>query len=162
MPSGCCGVSASELRAMAPKPAKKRWMRLGWLLLLFGINACDRREARAPEEAGYRVFADAVRRGDSAAAWANLSQETQALMNAKAKAISEASKGVVKNEPALMMFQSGIRPPPLGDVKMIESDGGAAVLEGSATGEPHRIRMVREGGRWVVDLSDIFREAKQP
>jgi hypothetical protein len=151
---------------MAPKPAKKHWMRLGWvllhLLLLFGMNACDRREARAPEELGYRVFADAVRRGDSAAAWANLSQETQALMNAKAKAISEASKGVVKNEPALMMFQSGIRPPPLGDVKMIESDGGAAMLEGSATGEAQRIRMVREGGRWVVDLSDIFREAKQP
>ncbi len=137
-------------------------MRPGWLLLLLAICACDRRELRAPEEVGYRAFAEAVRRSDAPTAWGAVSLKTKSLMEARANAISEASKGGVKSDPALMMFQSGTHGPALEGVKVLESDGGVAVLEVNAAGETHRIHMVRESGRWVVDLSDIFREANQP
>ena len=136
-------------------------MRLGWLVVI-GICACERNAPRPPEELAYRTFAEAVRRGDSAAAWGGLSQTTQRLMEAKAKAVSEASNGAVKNEPALMMFQSGTRPAPLGEVKVLESDGGTTVILVTSSGENHHVVMVREGDRWAVDLSAILREANQP
>jgi hypothetical protein len=137
-------------------------MRLWWLLI-GGICACERPAARRPEELAYRAFAEAVRRGDPAAAWGTLSQRTRQLMEAKAKVVSEASAGVVKDEPALMLFQSGTRPAPTGEVKVVESDGGTAVIEVSVSGRPHRVVMVRESDRWMVDLSDVLHEeANQP
>jgi len=84
-------------------------------------------------------------------------------MEAKAKVVSEASAGVVKNEPALMLFQSGTRPSPAGEVRVLESDGGTAVIEVSVSGRPQRVVMVRESDRWMVDLSDVLHEeANQP
>ena len=155
-------MSGSELRASALKPSKKPSMRL-WCLLLGGIFACERPVARSQEELAYRAFAEAVRRGDSTAAWAALSQRTRRLMEAKSKAVSDASRGVVKDEPALMLFQSGTRPPPAGDVKIVESDGGTAVIEVSVDGQAHHLVMVRESDRWVVDLFDVLqKEANQP
>ena len=130
-------------------------MRFGWSLFC-GLLACQFSSNRAPEELGYRVFVEAVQRGDLAAAWGSLSEKTRHLMEARAKAVADASKGAVKEEPALMLFQSGIRPAPAGDVKVLESDGGTAVIEVNARGVSHHIVMVRESGRWVVDLSDIF------
>lgn len=155
-------LHGSELRARTLKPAKKSPMRLWWLLI-GGIFACERPAARRPEELAYQAFAEAVRRGDSAAAWGTLSQRTRQLMEAKAKVVSEASAGVVKDEPALMLFQSGTRPSPAGEVRVLESDGGTAVIEVSVSGRPHRVVMVRESDRWMVDLSDVLHEeANQP
>ena len=58
-----------------------------------------------------------------------------------------------KNEPELMLMQSGIRETPVGEVKQRSLAGDSAELEVSGTGGPQRVAMVREGGRWVVDLS---------
>lgn len=132
-------------------------MRLGTLtVMLLGCWACDRPPVRSPEELAYRSFAEAVRRGDATAAWRGLSRPTQDRMKARAKEISLASQGLIKDEPALMMFQAGVRPALTGDVKVLESDGGRAVLEVLTAGEPHHIVMVREEDQWVVELSGIF------
>lgn len=150
------------MRASTHKTGMKPPMRLWWLLL-GGICACERPAVRRQEELAYRAFVEAVRRGDSTTAWGALSQRTKQLMAAKSKIVSEASMGVVKDEPALMLFQSGTRPAPTGEVKVLESDGGTAVIEVSLSGRPHQIVMVRESDRWVVDLSDVLqREANQP
>jgi hypothetical protein len=58
-----------------------------------------------------------------------------------------------------MLLQSGTRPAPVGDVRLLGADGGAATLEvGSPTG-PQRVEMKLEGDHWVVELSDILRES---
>jgi hypothetical protein len=136
-------------------------MRLVGLTFLF-LVACERPAPNTPV-ASYRTFAEALRRGDSKTAWAQLSKPTQAVMEARAKKISEASRlpdpdaGVlIRNEPALMLFQSGNRPAPIGEVVLASSDAGAAVL---TVGSDHQsIAMVREGERWVVDLSATLQD----
>ena len=129
---------------------------LAALLGLVTLSACEKPAAATPE-AAYQAFAIALRRGDTKTAYAALSKSTREAVEARAKEISEASKGVVKNEPALMLFQSGTRPGPLGEVKVVEQNGDRAVLEVSGA----RVKMIKEdGGRWVVDLADLY-AAKQ-
>jgi hypothetical protein len=121
------------------------------LAALLGL-ACEKPAAATPE-AAYQRFALALRRGDTKTAYDALSKATREAVEARAKEISDASKGVVKNEPALMLFQSGTRPGPPGEVKVVEQTGDRAVLEVSGT----RVKMLKEdGGRWVVDLADLF------
>ena len=126
------------------------------LLLVTLLVACDRPAPRTPE-AGYRAFADAVRRGESKPAWAALSKGTQSRLEARSKAISEASKGLIRDEPALMLLQSGIRPAPSQEitVKTVTSDGGTATLEVAGNSGTQQITMIRDGDRWLVDLSDV-------
>ncbi|MEW6430558.1 MAG: hypothetical protein AB1730_03525 [Myxococcota bacterium] len=122
------------------------------IVALLTLSACEKPAAATPE-AAYNAFAVALRRGDTKAAYAALSKSTRALVEARSKTLSEASQGMVKDEPALMLFQSGTRPGPLGEVKVVEQSADRAVLEVSGT----RVTMVKEdGGRWVVDLSDLY------
>ena len=128
-----------------------------WLLVAVGVMACERPAPRTPV-AGYRAFAEAVRKSDARAAWAALSRPTRAAAEARAHAISAASGGVIKDDPALMIFQSGTRAAPAGEVSVVQSDGGAAVLEVATPAGPRRVAMVRDGEEWLVDLSDVFGE----
>ncbi len=137
-------------------------MRLAGLTLWVMLCACERAPAPSTPVGSYLGFAEALRRGDSKSAWASLSKPTQAAMEARARRISEASRlpgdgGVlIKNEPALMLFQSGNRPGPIGEVTLQSTDGGAALL---TVGAGHQaISMVREGERWVVDLSATLQD----
>jgi hypothetical protein len=138
-------------------------MRLAGFTLWFVLCACERPPAPNTPQGSYLSFAEALRRGDSKGAWGLLSKPTQAAMEARARRISEASRlpgadgGVlIKNEPALMLFQSGNRPGPIGEVALQSSDAGAAVL---TVGADHQaISMVREGERWVVDLSATLQD----
>ncbi len=139
---------------------KKRIMQL-WLLFAVGVMACERPGPRTPE-AGYRVFAEAVRKGDTHAAWTALSRPTRAAVEARAHAISAASGGLIKDDPALMLFQSGTRPAPAGEVTLVQSDGGTAVLEVAGPSGPRRIAMVRDGEAWLVDLSGAFPREPTP
>jgi hypothetical protein len=123
--------------------------------LLFALllaPGCARPPPSSPQ-AAYEAFATALRRGDARTAYASLSRSTQDAMTARSRAISEASGGVVRDEPALAMFQSGTRPAPLGEVTLVEESAGRAVLEVSGV----RVRMIQDdGGRWAVDLSDLY------
>jgi hypothetical protein len=128
------------------------------LVLTVSLGAgCDKPAPHTPE-AGYRAFAEALRRGDSRTAWSSLSSASRAVVEARSKAISEASKGVIKDDPALMLLQSGTRPAPVGQVKLLGSDGGTAVLEVTSGAVVQQVQMVRDGDLWVVELSDILRE----
>jgi hypothetical protein len=133
-----------------------------WLVLILVVAACDRPAPRTPE-AGYRTFAEALRRGESKAAWACLSKPTQALMEAKAKELFEATRGLIRNEPALLLFQTGMRPGAVGEVSVVSTDGGTAVLQvAGSDSSSTQVTMQRDGDRWLVDLSDILQEKKAP
>lgn len=118
------------------------------LLLL----ACQSPPANTPQ-AAYQAFALALRKGDTRSAYASLSRPTRDAVEARSKALVAASQGLIKDEPALMLFQSGTRPAPLGEVKVVEETPSTAVLDVAGT----RVKMIKEdGGRWVVDLTDLY------
>jgi hypothetical protein len=131
-----------------------------WLMALLGVLACERPAPRTPV-AGYRAFAEALRRSDAHGAWATLSRPTRAALEARARDIATASGGLIKEDPALMVFQSGTRPAPVGEVKVLQADDRAAVVEVVGARGPQRVALVRDGDEWLVDLADIFSE-KQP
>ncbi len=125
------------------------------LLLLAG---CNRPRWDKPDEA-YRAFSSAVRRGELKVAWEALSADTRKAAEARSKTMAEASGGSVKDEPMLMFFASGYKPLPQGDVKVAKEEGQTAVVEvaigdGGATQSQ---RMVKEGDRWAVDLTEAFK-----
>lgn len=127
-----------------------------WLVVIAVAGsglACARAPADSPE-AAWRAFAIAVRKGDARGAYAALSPATREKIEARARAIAAASGGVIKNEPALMFFQSGTRPAPMGDVKRLSADDAVAVLEVGVPGGSQQVKLVRDSGRWLVDLSD--------
>jgi hypothetical protein len=128
-----------------------------WLLLVGGLMACERPAPRTPE-AGYRAFAEALRRSDARGAWATLSRPTRTLLEGKAHAISEASGGVIKEDAPLMVFQSGTRPGAVSEVRLVQSDGETAVVEVAGAPRPGRVKLVRDGQSWLVDLVDVFGE----
>jgi hypothetical protein len=129
-------------------------MRLAAVLLGVLASGCERPQPRTPE-AGYTIFLEALRKGDARGAWSQLSRSSQLVVEARAKLVSDASRqadgGVlIKNDPAAMLFQSGMRVTPPASVTVTANDGGAAMLE---VGSGQQIAMVREGERWLVDLS---------
>lgn len=131
-------------------------MRMMWLVVVaLGGAACQRQPPvpRTPDGA-YLAFAEALRKGDNKTAWASLSKPTHELVSARTKEIVQASNGLVKDEPALMLFQSGTRPAPIGEVKVLQADGSSAVLEVAAPKGPQKIKMLKDGDRWVVDLTE--------
>lgn len=154
-------MTQRDLRAATPKASMKRPMRLGWLLLL-GFAACENVGTRTPAEAAYGRFVEALRQQDAPRAWASLSTRTRSSMEARAKAVADASFGTVKNEPALMLFQTGLRPRTPSEVRTIEGDGGTAVLAVRVGDKTSRVRMVLEDGRWAVDLPDVLSETAKP
>jgi len=127
------------------------------LAVLLGLGACAKPPPATPE-AAYQAFALALRRGDTKTAYAALSKGTRDAVEARSKELVAASQGLLKDEPALMLFQSGTRPAPLGEVKVVETSDAAAVLEVGGT----RVKMIKdESGRWVIDLTDLYAPKKQ-
>lgn len=128
-----------------------------WLLL----GACAREPAGSPE-AAYRAFAEALRRGDGRTAYAALTPATKAKIEARSKEVSQASGGLVKDDPALIFFQSGTPPGPIGQVKRVSGDDAVAVLEVAGAQGPQRVKLVHETGRWLVDLSESLERRDAP
>jgi hypothetical protein len=128
------------------------------LAALLALAACEKPPATTPE-AAYQAFAIALRRGDTKTAYAALSKSTRDAVEARSREMVAASQGLLKDEPALMLFQSGTRPGPMGEVKVVEQSETASVLEVSGT----RVKMIKdEAGRWVVDLSDLYATKQGP
>ncbi len=129
------------------------------LLLLSLLTACPK--AAPPAQgpvATYTSFAEALRRGDSARAYAALSPQSRAFVESRARAVADASVGMVKDDPAAMLFQSGVQPVPLSEMqlKLLEEDQTTALLEVTSQGQSERIRLVKADDQWRVDLSHLF------
>ena len=102
--------------------------------------------AAGPLEAA-QAFSAAVQKGDAATAWSLLSPASHAAADAQAAAARLASKTPEPESGRQMLFGSAL---PLGrsETKLLDERGDEAhVAEGART-----FRLVRESGRWLVDL----------
>jgi hypothetical protein len=72
--------------------------------------------------------------------------------------VSGASGGSVKDEPMIMFFASGYKPLPQGELKVAKEEGQTAVVEVAIGdgGVTQSQKMVKEGDRWAVDLTEAF------
>ena len=140
----------------------KMVMRTLWgvLLLLLAGSACRREPAGSPE-AAYRAFVDALQKGNSRKAWTSLSKQTQQKVEARSKQIAEASKGVVRDEPELLLFQ-GSRPGQIGEVTQVKADDTSAVLKVASASGTREVKMVKDSGKWFIDLSDTLEGSDTP
>ena len=68
---------------------------------------------------------------------------------------AEASKGVVRDEPELLLFQ-GTRPGPLGEVTQVKADDTSALLKVASAAGPREVKLVKDSGKWLIDLSDTI------
>ncbi|MGV3619952.1 MAG: hypothetical protein ACO1OB_03995 [Archangium sp.] len=131
-------------------------MRAGLLLLVLAILPGCRRPAADSPEATYRTFVTALQRSDAKTAWKLLTPGTRDQVTALSKAISEASKGVVRDEPEVLLFQAS-RPGNVGEITQLRADETSAVLKvASASGE-REVKLVKDAGRWQIDLSDSLK-----
>lgn len=112
---------------------------------------CRRAEER-PDDA-YRGFARAVAERDADRAYALLSSDTQAWLEARAKSAAAAAPGVVPpSGRSLLLGDASLAPRPLADVVVLREARDRAVLsvaeDGGAKGE---VELVRERG-WRVRI----------
>jgi hypothetical protein len=130
------------------------WALVGIAALL---AACERPRWDRPDEA-YKAFSQALRKGEVQAAYGALSADTKKVIEARSKAVSEASGGSVKDEPMLMVFASGYKPLPQGDLKVLKEEGQSAVVEIAFDGGATQTQlMTKEGDRWTVNLTEAFK-----
>jgi hypothetical protein len=129
-------------------------MRLGALSIVVLVcgGACQSAPRNSPE-AAYRSFVDALQRHNTKKAWAALSASTQRTVRERSKAIAQASRGVVRDEPELLLFQ-GSAPPDLIDVRTVRADAHLAVLAVESAEGTTQVQLINDSGRWVVDLSE--------
>jgi hypothetical protein len=136
------------------KAAKMRTGVLVSMVLVVTALGCRRELPNSPE-AAYRGFIEALQKGNTRKAWASLSPATQQRVEARSKAIAEASKGVVRDEPELLVFQ-GTRPAPLNEVTQVSADETSARLQVATSAGKKEVKLVKDGGKWLIDLSDSF------
>ncbi|MBI3182662.1 MAG: DUF4878 domain-containing protein [Myxococcales bacterium] len=133
-------------------------MRCAFALTLLALcSGCRGPKWDTPEDA-YASFAQALERGETKVAYEALSEDTRKAIETRSKEISSASGGAVKDEPALLAFATGHRPQPLTQVKVARREEASAVVSATSGGETAEVRMVKEGERWKVDLSDSFKK----
>ncbi|MCA2978256.1 MAG: hypothetical protein INH41_24280 [Myxococcaceae bacterium] len=136
-------------------------------VFVLSLAGCRRATPETPDGA-FRVFAGLVAQREVKAAFGLLSQRTQAALGAKSKALSEASKGALGDEPSTLLV-SPRRPSPLVSVAVTRDDGARATLAvttcrarldpaGACPTEAtveERVTMVRESQRWAVELPEL-------
>lgn len=114
--------------------------------------ACHSREA--PDDA-FRAFTLAVLAHQKDLAWEHLSRESQVAMTAALGDATSAAPGMVPKDPKDLLFGGDVGLARPIDKIVIEDQGPAeAHLSVETAGSNHRVRMVREGGRWRLDLTD--------
>jgi hypothetical protein len=122
-------------------------------LLLLALCACAAPPpppgSAGPAEA-VQEFASAVQKGDAATAWSLLSTRTQQEADAiAARARAKAADGKPESGRA-MLFGSALPGRPL-EARIVSQSGDVAEVRTNEDGG--RIyRVVRDGGRWRIDL----------
>ncbi|HTT71542.1 MAG TPA: hypothetical protein VMG32_09995 [Anaeromyxobacteraceae bacterium] len=120
-------------------------------LAVLGALACAR--PPATPEATYRAFAHAVAERDAEAAYALLSSDTRAWLEARARALAAAAPGIVPGSAEkLLIGDAALAARPLARVVVVRATPDDAVLrvteQGGRVGE---VELVREKG-WRVRL----------
>jgi hypothetical protein len=136
-------------------------MRLGFFAIaaLAFLSGCQRPKWDTPVD-GFRSFQLALKRGDAKAAWDAISKESRGRIEAKLKAVALASGGVIpEGEAAAMALATGLKSEPLGDVTLKEASGDAAVVLVKVKDTPREQHMVREDGKWRLDLLPLLPES---
>jgi len=123
------------------------------LLAALALCACSRHGS--PDDA-FRAFTLAVISHNPDQAWTLLSQESQEALTAATKAAAAAApKGEVPEDPKAYIFGEDVGlARPLQEVKVAEENGPIAYLSVTTAEGTHRVKMVLEGGRWKLDLTD--------
>jgi hypothetical protein len=121
-----------------------------FLIVIAAVLACTPPKpppgAAGPLEA-VQSFADAVRKGDTAAAWALLSERTQRAADEVAQKARSSAGEAGPESGREMLFASAVPVPPADPHLVSENGASAEVRAGTAT-----FHVVREAGRWRVDL----------
>ena len=133
---------------------------VGLVFLVAFLAGCRREPANSPEGA-YRGFIEALQKGNTRKAWSSLSASTRHKVEERSRAIAEASKGVVRDEPELLLFQ-GTRPGPLGEVTQVKADETTALLQVASASGPREVKLVKDSGKWLIDLSDTLERRDTP
>lgn len=132
------------------------------LVGLVMLAACEHSAAKpsaSSPEASYRQFAEALRGHDPKVAWELLSAPTKSAAEVRSKAVAAASQGLVRDDPMIMVLQSGVLPEAnIGDITVVSKTEQTALLEVGAPTHRQQVTMVREQatGPWLVDLSPAF------
>jgi hypothetical protein len=125
---------------------------LAAVLLLLVAPACAREQTPG---AAYRAFVKAAADRDAERVWGMLSRDSQARLEARARAAAaEAPRGVVPaSAKQLVLGDAELAAPPLASVVVLRESADRAILrvtlEGGAS---HEVTLVREGG-WRVDVA---------
>lgn len=137
-----------------PKP--EGTLVFAWLagFCLAGATDCRPSQEESPVNA-YNSFTEALRKGDLKTAYGYLSTETRRAIEQHTQAVSDASGGVVKGDPATWVFGGVGKAPPLTEVKLLNQDGGAATVRAAAGSFARNVTMVRERTGWKVDLTEF-------
>ncbi len=118
------------------------------------LQACRRNNSPQTPEGAYRLFGQVLRSGDAIAAFSMLTLESRKRMEAKATAIADASQGMIRNEPALILFQSGVVAGDVDTVVVTEDSSERATVFVEPNGP--RVNLLREDGRWAIDLTSLL------
>ncbi len=143
------------MRCVSTMPKSEWSLVLAWLAGFWLAGATDCRQSQEESSVNaYNSFAEALRKGDLKTAYGYLSDETRQAIEQRTQAVSAASGGLVKGDPATWVFGGVGRAPPLTEVKLLTQDGGAATVRAAAGSYARNITMVRERTGWKVDLTE--------
>jgi hypothetical protein len=126
------------------------------LLVLLALCACARSPEPPPGAAGpveaVQELSEALRKGDTGTAWSLLSQRTRDQAD-KLAAVARAHSDAGPESGREMLFSSALQGRAL-EARDLSITGDSADVQTFEDGGPPRIwRVVREGGRWRVELS---------
>jgi hypothetical protein len=125
-----------------------------WALLLGGfVSACH--VPPQPDDA-FRAFVGAVASHQSDLAWNLISRDSQSAMTAAAQKVAAMTpKGEFPTDPKAMLFgEDASLARPVTGLKVLEQSADSARLEVVTGTEAHTVHMVREDGRWKLDLTE--------
>jgi hypothetical protein len=131
-------------------------MKRALLCLVLMATACPRAAGDDPVEA-YQSLVRNAQRGEVKAGYAALSTQTRHLLDNQSKALSAASDGGVKDDPAGLFFAQLQRPAAIIEISVTERDAGTALLKVSGATGASVVRMLKEDGAWKLDLTDTLK-----
>lgn len=124
-------------------------------VLLLALAACTVPSQPPPGSAGpveaVQDLAAALQKGDAATAWSLLSSRTQKEADAIAARARAAAHDAGPESGRAMLFGSALPAGPV-EGRVVSQTGDSAEVQTGGDGGTRVYRVLREGGRWRVDL----------